>query len=71
MSQGYERELAAGIEAVTLAARVCQSVQAQITPDVMLQFLTDPDEKRKDRVMKAMMQMKKLEIKPLLDAAKG
>ena len=43
----------------------------QITPDVMLQFLTDPDEKRKDRVMKAMMQMKKLEIKPLLDAAKG
>lgn len=43
----------------------------QITPDVLLGFLTDPDEKRKDRVMKAMMQMKKIEIKPLLEAAKG
>lgn len=35
MSPGYERELAAGIEAVTLAARVCQSVQSQITQDVL------------------------------------
>jgi predicted 3-demethylubiquinone-9 3-methyltransferase (glyoxalase superfamily) len=43
----------------------------QITPDVLLEFLTDPDEKRKDRVMSAMMQMTKIEIQPLLDAAKG
>lgn len=35
MSSGYERELAAGIEAVTLAAKVCQSVQSQITQDVI------------------------------------
>jgi 3'(2'), 5'-bisphosphate nucleotidase len=35
MSGGYERELAAGLEAVTLAARVCQSVQSQITQDVI------------------------------------
>src|SRR5262249_28076925 len=35
MSQGYERELAAGIEAVALATRVCQSVQSQITQDVL------------------------------------
>src|SRR6476619_8362971 len=31
----------------------------QITPDVLLEFLTDPDEKRKDRVMSAMMKMTK------------
>ena len=35
MSHGYERELAAGIAAVSLAARVCQSVQSQITQDVL------------------------------------
>ena len=43
----------------------------QITPDVLLEFLTDPDEKRKDRVMSAMMKMTKIEIEPLLEAAKG
>jgi predicted 3-demethylubiquinone-9 3-methyltransferase (glyoxalase superfamily) len=43
----------------------------QITPDVLLEFLTDPDEKRKDRVMSAMMTMTKIEIEPLLEAAKG
>lgn len=35
MSGGYEQELAAGIEAVTLAARVCKSVQSQITQEVI------------------------------------
>ena len=43
----------------------------QITPDVLLELIQDPDEKKKDCVMKAMMQMKKIEIKPLLAAAKG
>jgi len=43
----------------------------QITPDVLLELIQDPDEKKKDRVMKAMMTMKKIEIKPLLEAAKG
>jgi len=43
----------------------------QITPDVLLEFLSDPDEQRKDRVMSAMMKMKKIEIAPLLEAAKG
>jgi predicted 3-demethylubiquinone-9 3-methyltransferase (glyoxalase superfamily) len=43
----------------------------QITPDVLLEFLTDPDEKRKDRVMSEMMKMTKIEIEPLLEAAKG
>ncbi len=43
----------------------------QITPDVLLDFLTDPDEKRKDRVMSAMMQLTKIEIEPLLEAARG
>ena len=31
----YEQELAAGIEAVSLAAKVCQAVQSQITQDVL------------------------------------
>jgi predicted 3-demethylubiquinone-9 3-methyltransferase (glyoxalase superfamily) len=43
----------------------------QITPDILLELIQDPDEKKKDRVMKAMMQMKKIEIKPLLEAARG
>ena len=43
----------------------------QITPDVLLELIRDPDEQKKDRVMRAMMKMKKIEIKPLLDAAKG
>jgi len=34
-SMSYEQELAAGIAAVSLAARVCQSVQSQITGDVL------------------------------------
>lgn len=35
MNHAYERELAAGIDAVALAARVCQSVQSQITQDAI------------------------------------
>jgi 3'(2'), 5'-bisphosphate nucleotidase len=35
MDSRYARELSAAIDAVRLAARVCQSVQAQITPDVL------------------------------------
>jgi len=35
LSMSYEQELAAGIEAVSLAAKVCQTVQSQITQDVL------------------------------------
>src|SRR5262245_47714190 len=35
LSMSYEQELLAGIEAVSLAAKVCQSVQSQITQDVL------------------------------------
>src|SRR5262245_34844361 len=43
----------------------------QVAPDILLELIKDPDPQKKDRVMKAMMQMKKLEIKPILEAAKG
>lgn len=43
----------------------------QITPDILLDLIQDPDEAKKDRVMSAMMKMQKIEIQPLLDAAKG
>jgi predicted 3-demethylubiquinone-9 3-methyltransferase (glyoxalase superfamily) len=43
----------------------------QIVPDVFLELISDPDEKKKDRVMKAMMQMKKLDIKQIEKAARG
>ena len=41
----------------------------QITPDVLLDLIRDPDEQKKDRVMRAMMQMKKIDIKKLQEAA--
>jgi len=37
----------------------------QIVPDVLLEAIRDDDPKRKDRVMKAMMKMKKLDIAEL------
>jgi predicted 3-demethylubiquinone-9 3-methyltransferase (glyoxalase superfamily) len=43
----------------------------QITPDILLDLIKDPDEKKKDRVMKAMMEMKKIDIKRIQEAAKG
>jgi len=43
----------------------------QIVPEIFLELLRTPDEQKKDRVMRAMMKMKKLEIKPIQEAAKG
>jgi predicted 3-demethylubiquinone-9 3-methyltransferase (glyoxalase superfamily) len=41
----------------------------QIVPDVLLELLRDSDQQKSQRVMKAMMKMKKLEIAGLLAAA--
>jgi len=41
----------------------------QITPDILLKLIQDKDPAKSQRVMKAMMQMKKIEIKPLEEAA--
>jgi predicted 3-demethylubiquinone-9 3-methyltransferase (glyoxalase superfamily) len=41
----------------------------QVTPDVLLDLITDRDSKKVDRVMKAMMQMTKLDIEVLKQAA--
>jgi predicted 3-demethylubiquinone-9 3-methyltransferase (glyoxalase superfamily) len=43
----------------------------QITPDILLDLLSDSNPERTQRVMKAMMQMKKLDIKALKAAAEG
>lgn len=43
----------------------------QITPDVLLELIADPDEKKSQRAMKAMMQMKKIDIKRIQEAAQG
>ena len=43
----------------------------QIVPDVLLELLQDSDSQKSQRVMKAMMQMKKLDIKGLKQAAAG
>jgi predicted 3-demethylubiquinone-9 3-methyltransferase (glyoxalase superfamily) len=43
----------------------------QIVPDVLLELLQDSDEAKSQRVMKAMMQMKKLDIEQLEQAARG
>jgi predicted 3-demethylubiquinone-9 3-methyltransferase (glyoxalase superfamily) len=42
----------------------------QIVPDVFLEMLRDPDEQKKDRAMRAMMKMKKLDIQQLQQAVK-
>lgn len=41
----------------------------QITPDMLLELLEQSDEQKSQRVMKAMMQMKKLDIQVLKQAA--
>ncbi|MEU6237181.1 VOC family protein [Kitasatospora sp. NPDC047058] len=43
----------------------------QITPRVLLELVADPDRAKADRVIAVMMRMGKLEIQPLLDAARG
>ena len=41
----------------------------QIVPDVLLELLQDDDPQKKERVMKAMMKMKKLDIAAIEQAA--
>ncbi|GAA2782246.1 VOC family protein [Kitasatospora sp. CM 4170] len=43
----------------------------QIVPRVLTELIADPDRAKADRVMAAMLQMRKIEIQPLLDAARG
>jgi predicted 3-demethylubiquinone-9 3-methyltransferase (glyoxalase superfamily) len=43
----------------------------QIVPDVLIELLQDSDSQKSQRVMKAMMQMKKLDIEGLKQAAEG
>ena len=43
----------------------------QIVPDVLIELLQDSDSQKSQRVMKAMMQMKKLDIEELKQAAAG
>ena len=43
----------------------------QIVPDVLLELLEDSDSQKSQRVMRAMMQMKKLDIEGLKQAAEG
>jgi predicted 3-demethylubiquinone-9 3-methyltransferase (glyoxalase superfamily) len=43
----------------------------QIVPDVLLELIQDSDQEKSQRVLKAMMQMKKLDIEGLKRAAKG
>ena len=40
----------------------------QIVPAILNEMLTDPDPKKAERVMKAMLQMKKIDIKELKQA---
>jgi predicted 3-demethylubiquinone-9 3-methyltransferase (glyoxalase superfamily) len=43
----------------------------QITPDILLELIGDPDEQKQQRAFKAMMTMTKIDIKQLEDAARG
>ncbi|MFF2147662.1 VOC family protein [Kitasatospora sp. NPDC058190] len=43
----------------------------QITPRVLIDLIADPDRAKADRVMATMLRMRKIEIQPLLDAARG
>lgn len=43
----------------------------QIVPEIFLDLLRNSDDQKKDRVMRAMMKMKKLDIKQLQEAVKG
>ncbi|HVD94565.1 MAG TPA: VOC family protein [Candidatus Limnocylindria bacterium] len=46
-------------------------VSWQVTPTVLIDMLHDEDPKKAERVMKAMLQMKKIDIKTLKDAYAG
>ena len=46
-------------------------VSWQITPTVLIDMLNDKDAKKAERVMKAMMQMQKIDIKTLKEAHAG
>jgi predicted 3-demethylubiquinone-9 3-methyltransferase (glyoxalase superfamily) len=46
-------------------------VSWQIVPTVLIEMLHDKDEAKAERVMKAMLQMHKLDIKTLKDAYAG
>ncbi len=41
----------------------------QITPTILTELINDPDQEKVDRVMKAMMEMNKIEIEPIRRAA--
>ena len=41
----------------------------QVTPIILSELITSPDQAKVDRVMKAMIQMDKIEIEPMLRAA--
>lgn len=43
----------------------------QVVPTILNEMVMDPDRKRSDRVMKAMLQMKKLDIAELRNAYEG
>jgi predicted 3-demethylubiquinone-9 3-methyltransferase (glyoxalase superfamily) len=43
----------------------------QITPDVLLELISDPDPATSQSVMKAMMQMRKIDIQKIKAAAHG
>jgi predicted 3-demethylubiquinone-9 3-methyltransferase (glyoxalase superfamily) len=43
----------------------------QITPTVLIDMLNDKDAKKAERVMKAMMEMEKIDIKTLKEAYAG
>jgi predicted 3-demethylubiquinone-9 3-methyltransferase (glyoxalase superfamily) len=43
----------------------------QVVPTVLFQLISDPDPKKSERVMKAMLTMKKLDIKALKAAAEN
>ena len=41
----------------------------QITPTILTELISNPDQAKADRVMKAMLQMDKIEIEPIIRAA--
>jgi predicted 3-demethylubiquinone-9 3-methyltransferase (glyoxalase superfamily) len=43
----------------------------QVIPNVLLEMLTNPDSKKSQRVMKSMLQMKKIDIEELKRAYDG
>jgi predicted 3-demethylubiquinone-9 3-methyltransferase (glyoxalase superfamily) len=45
--------------------KTIQALSWQIVPTILGEMLNDPDPKKAERVMKAMLQMKKIDIKGL------